>query len=396
MNAVATTTDRLLGVYRKPDVVFNRGTGAWLYDSAGRPYLDFISGVGVTSLGHAHPRVAAALAEQATSLCHTSNLFHHPWQQAVVERLANLSGLDRVFLCNSGTEAVETCLKFARRYWRSQGEERHEFVALERSFHGRTMGALSVTWDAHYRDPFAPLVGPVTFVSPTDPAALADAVTNRTAAVIVEPIQGEGGVRPLSHTFATAIGDACRRTGALLITDEVQCGLGRTGVPFAGPALGLSPDLMAVGKALGAGFPVAAALFSARVAAAAQPGDHGSTYGGNALACRAALVFLEELMDRGLIERVREAGTALERGLRSLAGRVPQIKEVRGAGLMWGLEIEGDALAAVNAARGLGLLVNRTSETVLRLLPPYVVTHGEIERGLELLEAALLHAGEAS
>ena len=396
MNVVATASDRFLGVYRRPDIVFERGSGAWLYDAAGRPYLDFISGVGVTSLGHAHPRVAAVLAEQAARLCHTSNLFHHPWQQSVVERLAQLTGLDRVFLCNSGTEAVEACLKFARRYWRSQGEERHDFVALERSFHGRTMGALSVTWDAHYRDPFAPLVGPVTFVSPGDPAALDDAVTDRTAAVIVEPIQGEGGVRPLSREFAGAVMDACRRTGALLITDEVQCGLGRTGAAFAGPAIGLEPDLMAVGKALGAGFPVAAALFNARVAAAAQPGDHGSTYGGNALACRAALVFLEELMDGGLLEHVQRAGATLEDGLRALAERLPQITDVRGAGLMWGLEIDGNALAAVDAARVLGLLVNRTSDTVLRLLPPYVVSDGELARGLELLEASLVRAGEDS
>ncbi|MBI2220972.1 MAG: acetylornithine/succinylornithine family transaminase [Acidobacteria bacterium] len=387
--AATTASDRLLGVYRRPEMTFNRGAGAWLYDTAGNAYLDFISGVGVNALGHAHPRVAAAIAEQAAVVSHTSNLFHHPFQAPLAERLAQLSGLSRVFLCNSGAEAVETCLKFARRYWYSQGASRNTFVALEHSFHGRTMGALSVTWDAHYRDPFAPLVGAVRFVSPLDPDALLAAADETTAAVILEPIQGEGGVRPLTKQFGAAVSEACARTGALLIADEVQCGLGRTGVPFVSPTLGISPDLMAIGKALGAGFPVAAALFSDRVADAAQPGDHGSTYGGNALACRAALAFLEELIDRGLLDRVKAMGAVLERELHALAARVPRVVEVRGAGLMWGLEIEGDAAAVVDAARSRGLLINRTSGTVLRLLPPFVITEAEISRAVELLEASL-------
>lgn len=387
--AATTASDRLLGVYRRPEMTFNRGAGAWLYDTAGNAYLDFISGVGVNALGHAHPRVAAAIAEQAAVMSHTSNLFHHPFQAPLAERLAQLSGLSRVFLCNSGAEAVETCLKFARRYWHSQGASRNTFVALEHSFHGRTMGALSVTWDAHYRDPFAPLVGTVRFVSALDPDALLAAADETTAAVILEPIQGEGGVRPLTKQFGAAVSEVCARTGALLIADEVQCGLGRTGVPFVSPTLGISPDLMAIGKALGAGFPVAAALFSDRVADAAQPGDHGSTYGGNALACRAALAFLEELIDRGLLDRVKAMGAVLERELRALAARVPRVVEVRGAGLMWGLEIEGDAAAVVDAARSRGLLINRTSGTVLRLLPPFVITETEISRAIELLEASL-------
>lgn len=389
MSVTVSATDHLLGVYRRPDVVFHHGRGAYLYDVAGREYLDFISGVGVASLGHAHPRLVSAIAEQAKQLAHTSNLYHHLYQQPVAERLAKLSGLDRAFLCNSGTEAVEACLKFARRYWYAQNAPRHQFVALEHSFHGRTMGALSVTADPHYRDQFAPLVGPVTFVSAEDPDALGHAVTNHTAAIIVEPIQGEGGVRPLARAFAAAASAACARTGALLISDEVQCGLGRTGEPFAGASLGLKPDLMAVGKALGSGFPVAAALFSDRVASAAQPGDHGSTYGGNLLACRAALVFLEELMDGGLLEHVRSVGTVLAELLHGLAARLPRVREVRGAGLMWGLEIEGDALAVVDAARARGLLINRTSATVLRLLPPYIVSAADVSKAVGLLEAAL-------
>jgi acetylornithine/N-succinyldiaminopimelate aminotransferase len=395
MSITATTgAGGLLPVYRRPDVVFTRGQGAWLFDERGRAYLDFISGVGVCSLGHAHEGLARALAEQAASLVHTSNLFNHPLQAPVVERLAALSGLPSVFLCNSGTEAVEACLKFARRYWQAQHAPRAGFVALEHSFHGRTMGALSVTWNAQYRDPFAPLVGPVTFVSPADPAALDAAVTADTAAIILEPIQGEGGVRPLSPAFAAAVTDACRRTGALLIADEVQCGLGRTGAPFASPGLGLRPDLMAVGKALGAGFPVAAALFSQAVADAAQPGDHGSTYGGNVLACRAALVFLDELIEGDLLARVANAGSALEAELRALAAREPAVADVRGAGLMWGVEITKDAAAVVEAARARGLLVNKTSSSVLRLLPPFTITIDEAARAVELLGAAL--AGDIS
>jgi acetylornithine/N-succinyldiaminopimelate aminotransferase len=389
MTVVTTLTERLLPVYRRPDVVFTRGKGAWLFDEGGQGYLDFISGVGVTSLGHAHARLAEAIGEQAATLAHTSNLFNHPLQAPLAERLTALAGMQRAFLCNSGAEAVEACLKFARRYWQAQQAPRAAFVALEHGFHGRTMGALSVTWDAHYRDPFAPLLGPVTFVSPSDPAALEAAVTTDTAAVILEPIQGEGGVRPLSRDFADAVMRACRRTGALLIADEVQCGLGRTGVPFVSPTIGLVPDLMAVGKALGAGLPVAAALFTEKVATVAQPGDHGSTYGGNALACRAALVFLRELMDGGLIEHVRQVGGVLHAQLQALAARQPSVREVRGAGLMWGIEIGQDAAAVVDAARERGLLVNRTSSSVLRLLPPFVVSEAEVLQAIDRLDSAL-------
>jgi predicted acetylornithine/succinylornithine family transaminase len=395
MSLVTTATERLLSVYRRPEVMFVRGQGAWLYDESGRGYLDFISGVGVTSLGHAHARLAEAIGEQAARLAHTSNLFHHGLQAPLAERLTTLAGMQRAFLCNSGAEAVEACLKFARRYFHAQQQPRPAFVALEHAFHGRTMGALSVTWDAHYRDPFTPLLGPVTFVSPSDPASLEAAVTSETAAVILEPIQGEGGVRPLSRQFGEAVMRACRRTGALVIADEVQCGLGRTGVPFVSPTIGIEPDLMAVGKALGAGFPVAAALFTERVAAAAQPGDHGSTYGGNALACRAALVFLQELVDGGLMDRVRSAGAALRARLDALAGRHPSVRDVRGSGLMWGIEIAVDAAAVVDAARERGLLVNRTSPSVLRLLPPFVVTEEEIAQAVQRLDAALRAVGGA-
>jgi acetylornithine/N-succinyldiaminopimelate aminotransferase len=391
-DVIALEKDHLLQVYRRGSVVFQRGRGCRLFDAEGRGYLDLISGVGVAALGHAHPRLAAALAAQAQELLHTSNLFFHPLQGELAARLSSLSGLPRAFFCNSGTEAVEATLKFARRYWYAQGHPRVGFVALEHSFHGRTMGSLSVTWDEHYRAPFVPLVPDVTFVPADDPAALSAAVTSRTAAVIVEPIQGEGGVRPLGAAMAAAITEACGRTGALLIADEVQCGLGRTGRAFCSPALGLQPDLMAIGKSLGAGVPIAAALFSDRIAASAAFGDHGSTYGGNLLACRAALVFLEELVDNGLMAHVARVGAHMEARLQALASRHRFIRTVRGAGLMWGIELDRPAAPVIDAAIQQGLLVNRTAETVVRLLPPYIITAGEIDEAMGLLDAALVAA----
>jgi len=395
IDPIALDAQHVLQVYRRAPVVFESGKGCALFTKSGDRYLDLISGVGVASLGHGHPGLARALAEQAATLIHTSNLFHHPLQSELASRLSAMTGLPRAFFCNSGAEAVEACLKFSRRFWHAQGTPRAGFVAFDHSFHGRTMGAVSVTWDEHYRGPFGPLVPGVTFVDPRDTAAITAAITHDTAAVIVEPIQGEGGVRPVPQAAADAIAAACRRTGALLIADEVQCGLGRTGKPFHSPALGLTPDLMALGKALGAGVPIGAALFSDRVAAAAKPGDHGSTYGGNLLACRAALTFLDEL-DGGLLQHVARAGAHLERGLRAIAARQPAVREVRGAGLMWGLDIDRPAAAIVDAARERRLLINRTSDTVIRLLPPYVITEREIDEALPLLEAAIGAVVEAS
>lgn len=385
----ALEAEHVLQTYRRQPVAFVRGHGVHLYDADGKAYLDFLSGIGVATLGHAHEGLAAAIADQAGTLLHTSNLFFHPLQGRVAAVLSRLSGLERAFLCNSGTEANEACLKFARRYWHAQGApDRTGFVAFAHGFGGRTMGSLSVTWDEHYRAPFAPLVPGVTFVDPGKPDAVAAAVTDRTAAIIAEPIQGEGGVRPLPQATAEAIRDACERTGTLFIADEVQCGLGRTGEYFHFPALGLAPDLVAVGKALGAGVPVAAALVSAKVAASIAFGDHGTTYGGNLLACRAALCFLDAL-ETTLLAHVKSVGAVLEHELRSLAARQPVIAEVRGKGLMWGVVLDRDAAPVVPAALSRGLVVNRTDERVVRLLPPYVVTNADVHDGIARLEAAL-------
>jgi acetylornithine/N-succinyldiaminopimelate aminotransferase len=400
MMTTTTATDvvgleaaHVLQVYRRSPVVLERGLGCRLFDGEGRSYLDLTSGVGVAALGHAHPRLAAALAAQAVQLIHTSNLFYHPLQGQVAARLAALSGLPRAFFCNSGAEAIEAGLKFARRYWHAQGQPaRTGFVALEHAFHGRTCGALSVTWDEHYRGPFGPLLPGVTFVPADDPDALRNALTEATAAIVVEPIQGEGGVRPLTPRMAAAIAEACTATGTLLIADEIQCGLGRTGRPFHSHTLGLAPDIIAVGKVLGGGMPIGAALFSERVAAAAALGDHGSTYGGNLLACRAALLFLEELVDRGLMDHVARTGEHLRQQLAALAARHAAVRDVRGAGVLWGIELDRPALPVVDAARERGLLINRTSDTVIRLLPPFVITPREIDEGVALLDAALTAA----
>jgi acetylornithine aminotransferase/acetylornithine/N-succinyldiaminopimelate aminotransferase len=384
----------VLNTYRRQPVAFVRGEGPRLYDVDGREYLDFVSGIGVASLGHAHPGLAAAIADQARTLLHTSNLYYHPFQAEAAGRLSALSGLARAFFCNSGTEANEACLKFARRYWHTQGATgRTGFVAIEHAFAGRTMGALSVTYDEHYRAPFKPLLEPVTFVDPNDPDSLAAAVTDRTAAIIAEPIRGEGGIRPLPRAFSDAIADICRRTGTLLIADEVQTGLGRTGIPFYSQALGWQPDLISVGKALGSGVPVGAALVSDRVAGAISQGDHGSTYGGNLLATRAAAFFLEQLMDGGLLEHVKTVGAHFERRLRALALKHPVILEVRGAGLMRGVDLRIDAAPIIDQARQNGLLVNRTSETVVRMLPPLTVEAADIDRAVEILDTVLATVG---
>jgi predicted acetylornithine/succinylornithine family transaminase len=389
-DVLALESRHVLQIYRRQPVVFERGEGARLYDERGRGYLDFVSGVGVASLGHAHPALARALSEQATTLIHTSNLFFHPLQGELAAQLGTLTGLDRAFFCNSGTEAVEACLKFARKFWHAQNEPtRTKYVAFSHAFHGRTMGSLSVTWDEHYRAPFEPLIPGVTFADVDDPAALARVVDERTAAIIVEPIQGEGGVRPISRRLADAIRAACSRTGALLIADEVQSGSFRTGAFLASPEFGLTPDLVALGKALGAGVPIGVAMLSQKVGATSKPGDHGTTYGGNLLACRAALVFLQTI-GTGFSESMNRTSERLFTGLSALAAEHPTvIRAIRGAGFIAGLELAGDATPVVSAALERGLLINRTATTVVRLLPPYIITPAEVDEALEILGAAL-------
>jgi len=393
----ATSTDvkaleqqHVLQTYRRLPIVFERGEGTRLFDDRGRSYLDFVSGIGVASLGHAHPGLARAIADQAATLLHTSNLYFHGLQGELATRLSALTGLERAFFCNSGTEANEACLKFARRYWHTKGDGRRTgYVAFSHAFHGRTMGALSVTADEHYRAPFEPLVPGVSFASTADPSALETLVTDETAAIIIEPIQGEGGVRTHTPALIAAINAAIERTGALVIADEVQSGSGRTGTFIHARTIGLNPDLIALGKALGAGVPVGATLVSGRVAETIEAGDHGTTYGGNLLACRAALTFLDAL-EGGLQESVRRTSRHLFAGLARLAARHPSlVTEVRGAGLIAGLDLAADATPVVNAALERGLLINRTSTTVVRLLPPYIVSEADVDEALGILDESI-------
>jgi acetylornithine aminotransferase/acetylornithine/N-succinyldiaminopimelate aminotransferase len=386
----ALESQHVLQTYRRQPVVFERGEGVRLFDDRGRGYLDFVSGIGVASLGHGHAGLAKALAEQANALIQTSNLYFHPLQGELAARLSSLTGLERAFFCNSGTEAVEACLKFARRYWHTQGATtRVKFVAFQHSFHGRTMGSLSVTWDEHYRTPFQPLIQDVAFADAANPASVTALVDDTTAAIIVEPIQGEGGVRAIPPAVIAAIGSAAERTGALVIADEVQTGSGRTGEFTCSRARGLTPDLLALGKALGAGVPIGAAMCTGKIAHAIAPGDHGTTYGGNLLACRAALVFLDAL-EGGLLAHLGTVSAHLFAGLRALQSRHPDlVTEVRGAGLMAGLNLRVDAQPVIAASLERGLLVNRTASTVVRLLPAYVATKTDVDEAIGILDAVL-------
>ena len=387
-NVTALEAQHVLQTYKRQPVVFVRGEGTRLFDETGKRYLDFISGIGVCVLGHAHPGLAAVIADQAKTLIHISNLYYHPLQGQLAAKLAAMSGLQRTFFCNSGTEAVEACLKFSRRYWYSRGvKDRTHYVALEHGFSGRSMGALSVTANANYRAPFEPLIPGVTFVAPDDIKGLEAAVTARTAAIIAEPIQGEGGVRPLSPEFAAAIARVTKATGTLLIADEIQCGLGRTGRPFHFQSFGWTPDLVTVGKAIGSGVPIGAALVAEPVAKEIFAGDHGTTYGGNLLSTRAALYVLGEL-DR-LAPHIKEMGALFERKLAELQKKHKFVIGVKGAGLMQGLHLSVDALPVVEASLKAGLLVNRTADKVVRMLPPLVVTAAEIDEAVTILDGAL-------
>ena len=387
-NVTTLEAKHVLQTYKRQPVVFVRGEGTRLFDENGKSYLDFISGIGVCVLGHAHPGLAAVIADQAKTLIHTSNLYYHPLQGQVAAKLASLSGLQRTFFCNSGTEAVEACLKFARRYWYSRGiKGRTNYVALEHGFSGRSMGALSVTANKNYREPFGPLIPGVTFVSPDDIAALDAAVNEQTAAVIAEPIQGEGGVRPLSPEFAAAIARVTKNTGTLLIADEIQCGLGRTGWPFHFQSFGWTPDLVTVGKAIGSGIPIGAALVGEHVAKEIFAGDHGTTYGGNLLSTRAALYVLERIEE--LTPSIKQMSAVFEQHLLALQQKHKVVTSVRGAGLMRGLELTVDAQPVVEGALTAGLLVNRTAERVVRMLPPLTVTADEIGEAVRVLDGVL-------
>mgnify|MGYP001055836766 CR=1 FL=1 len=379
----------LMQTYARYPLLIARGRGCWVYDVAGRRYLDFVSGIGVNALGHAHPRIVKAIREQAGRAIHVSNLYYHPYQGQLAQRLARLAGLDRVFLANSGTEAVEGALKMARLV-SDQAKDKFHVVALENSFHGRTMGALAATGQQKYRLPFQPLVPGVDFVRFNDVADLRARVNGHTSAILLEPIQGEGGIFELSAEFLQAAEQLARQFDALLILDEVQCGLGRTGQPFAFQAAGIVPDIVVIAKPLGAGLPLAAIIAREPVASALAAGMHGSTFGGGLLACRAALEFLDILEQDNLLDNVRRVGGYFRERLCQLQRRFPFIREVRGRGLMLAADLEFPARPVVLEALKHGLLINSTHETVLRFLPPYIVREQHVEGAVRILKRIFL------
>lgn len=392
--------DFLIPTYQRLPVMMVRGEGCFLFDDEGREYLDFLGGLAVNALGHAHPEILAILRDSTQTLLHVSNLIYHPYQAEVAERLVRLTGLDRAFFTASGTEAVEGALKLARSYARKQhgggSFERFEVLALENSFHGRTAGALSATWPRKYRAPFEPLVPGMRFVSPTDVEGLEKQFSNRVCAFLVEVIQGEGGVVPLSEKFLGKAQDLCRRTGALLICDEIQSGLGRTGRPFAYQKYDLKPDIVLVAKALAAGLPLGAILARDEVAQVFQPGSHGSTFGGGPLQCRLAVKFLEILEGPGFLEHVREMSDYFRSRLEELKKEIPVVGEVRGEGLMLALVLEIPGTEIVKALLEAGFLINCTQEKVLRFLPPLIIEREHVDRLIAALRRVIVSAAKTA
>jgi len=390
----------LMNTYRRPPVVFTHGRGCRLYDSQGRSYLDFLAGIAVNALGYAHPRIVRAIRREAGRATHVSNLFHNPYQAPLARKLAEWSGLDRVFFCNSGTEAVEGALKLARAHSHGKlsahGAPKTRILALENSFHGRTLGALSITHTEKYREPFAPLVPGVEFVRCNDVADLEAKFDDAVCALVVEPIQGEGGIHPLSDKFWNRARALATEHDAALIADEIQAGLGRTGRNFAYQKFSSLPDIVTVAKPLAAGLPLGAVIASERFASALTPGLHGSTFGGGPLVCATALEFLTVIEDEDLLANVRARGAELGTGLQDLAARFDFIREVRGEGLIWGVELSVEGAPFVKEALRRGLLINCTHERVLRLLPPFIVRSRDVREFLEKFETVLKHAAKSA
>jgi predicted acetylornithine/succinylornithine family transaminase len=358
----------ILPTYARTPFHPREGKGAHLVDADGRIYWDLLGGIAVNALGHRHPRLVKALREASTALLHVSNLYYHPWQGILGERLVRASGLVRAFFCNSGTEANEAALKFAR----LATNGRSEVVALEESFHGRTVGSLSMTGHEAYRTPFAPLMPGVKFIAPNDIAALEAAVTDKVAAIFLEPVMGEGGIIPLTDEFLVAARRLADRKGAMLVFDEIQCGLGRTGYLFAFQKSGVVPDIMTLAKPLGGGLPLGAVLTGAAIEGVVKPGHHGTTFGGNPVACRLGLALLDEIEASHLLTRVQATGEWFGNELRALKSHMPAIVEVRGAGLMWGIELDRAAAPVARELLAKGFVVGTAREKVLRLLPPYI------------------------
>lgn len=384
MNYFEIEQQHTSGVYGKRGTVIVHGEGARIWDENGRSYIDCIAGIGVANVGHAHPAVAAAIAKQAATLITCQEMFYNDRRAQLLQKLVSLlpEGLDRIFLCNSGAEAVEGAIKFAR-----LSTKRPNVVATMRGFHGRTLGALSATHKQKYRQPFVPLVPGFSHVPFDRIAPMRDAITEETAAVIVEIVQGEGGVRPGTAVYFQELQALCRKRGALLIVDEIQTGFGRTGHWFACEHMEIVPDLLCMGKAIAGGVPMGAIALGPRVAQL-PTGVHGSTFGGNPLACAASLATLKVIEEEGLVNRSAQLGAGFLADLQSIES--PIIREVRGLGLMIGIELKERAMPTVQALTGQGVQVLTAGPTVLRLLPPLTISEGELAKIVKALTSVLM------
>ena len=388
----------LVQTYDRNPLMLVSGHGVFLVDNDGREYLDLLSGIGVSALGYGHPAMLEAITTQSARLIHTSNLFFHQGTAEMALRLTEISGLDRVFFTNSGTEAWEAALKLARAYGQQHATPgapvRTRFLAMEHSFHGRTMGSVATTHKEKYRRPFMPVMPDVEFVRFNDVEHLRSLFTADVCAVCLEPIQGEGGIHAVSDEFFAEARRLTEEAGALLIADEIQCGLGRTGEWFAYQHSGVLPDVVTVAKPIAGGMPMGAMLCTDRAAAAFSPGMHGTTFGGNPLACAVGIAVLDTIRRDRLLDQIRDVGGYLLQSLQSLAERHSAIREVRGRGLMIGVELDSAELAAavVLAMLDRQIILNRTSETVLRFLPPFILERSHVDRAVAAIDEVLSEA----
>ena len=387
----------LLQNYARTDLILERGNGVYLFDNDGERYLDCVSGLAVNALGHGDYDVLEAVRHQVGKLIHVSNLYHTIPGALLAEQLVVNSFADRVFFCNSGTEAIEACMKFARRWARAHyGNDKTEFVAMQRSFHGRTFGSLTLTGQEKYQAPFEPLVPSVHIVPFNDIDATVSAITDKTCAVFVEPVQAEGGIHLATPEFLAAVREACDGQGALLVFDEIQVGLGRTGKLFCHQHFGVEPDMMTLAKPLAGGLPIGAALVRQHIADAVQAGDHAATFGGGPLVCAAALTVFEKLVHGGLVEDAARNGAIMERRLREMQPRHRLITDVRGMGLIWGVELAVPAAKVVAEFRRRHVLVCPAGPNVLRFLPPLVIGEEQLHQVADMLDDILTEMEQAT
>ena len=382
---------QLFQLYNRFPLVLDHGEGVYLYDTDGKKYLDFAAGIAVMSLGYQNQELEESLTEQIKKLCHTSNLFYHENGGAAAEALNRVSGMDHVFFTNSGTEAIEGALKTARKYAALKGNGRFEIIAMEDSFHGRSMGALSVTGTAAYRESFEPLIPGVRFARFNDLDSVKANITDKTCAILLEPLQGEGGIHPATQEFMEGIRALCDEQDILMIYDEIQCGMGRTGSMFAWQEYGVRPDILTMAKAIGNGIPAGAFAVTEQVAAhSMKPGDHGTTYGGNPLACMAVKKVVEIFEKEKIVEHVRKIAPYLTKRLDELVEEMDCVTERRGKGLIQGIVVKKPAGEVINRAIEEGLLIISAKGNVLRFVPPLIIEKEHIDEMIEKLKHALL------